>query len=166
MRYLPITLTAISAVGVGGCTQNVFLSSTKSYVAIPGITENPPQTVLCLTILKEVLPMLKVDLMGVHLAGTAKTIAADMVELLRAIAEHADEIGEEEAARITLTVRDFAELSLQGFPYYQRNRDKIELASNEASLSLAAEMLEWVNGSAKNQTETKPKTNDNQTETK
>lgn len=90
--------------------------------------------------------MLKVDLMGVHMAGTAQTIASDMVELLRFIAAHSKEIGEEDAALITLTVRDFAEVSLQGFPYYQRNRDKIELSSNEASLKLTAQMLEWVNG--------------------
>ena len=110
--------------------------------------------------------MLKVDLSGIHMAGTAQTIAQDMVELLRFIANHKAEIGEEEAALITLTVRDFAELSLQGFPYYQKHRDKIELASNEASLNLAARMLEWVNQPDEKQNETKSKPNDNQTESK
>lgn len=87
--------------------------------------------------------MLKVDLMGVHMAGTAHVIANDIVDLLRFISDHAAEIGEEDAALITLAVRDFAEISLQGFPYYQRNRDKIKLSKTESSLKLTAEMLEW-----------------------
>lgn len=87
--------------------------------------------------------MLKVDLTGIHVAGTAKTIATDMVELLRFIRKHADEIGEDDAALITLTVRDFAEMSLQSFPYYEQHKGTIQLSSNEESLKIAAEMLGW-----------------------
>lgn len=87
--------------------------------------------------------MLRVDLSGIHVAGTAKTIATDMVELLRFVRKHAEEIGEDDAALITLTVRDFAEMSLQSFPYYEQHKGTIQLSSNEESLKIAAEMLGW-----------------------
>lgn len=89
--------------------------------------------------------MLKVDFAGVHMEGTAKTIATDLVELLRFIREHADEIGEDDAALITLAVRDFAEVSLQTYTYYQKHKDKIKLSGNEKSLKETAGLLEWGN---------------------
>ncbi len=87
--------------------------------------------------------MLRVDFSGIHMAGTAEQIAHDMVNLLKFIRDKSEEIGEDEAAIITLAVRDFAEMSLQSFPYYLRHRKEIRLANTKESLDLVAELMEW-----------------------